>query len=235
LIASSVAKKRQTCPGRIINFVPVLDGEAAMSEKAIVHVIDDDESVRSALVLLLQTVDLEARCYESVQHFLDAAAYDGGSGCIVLDVRLPGISGLDFQRQLATLGIRLPVVLMTGYGDVAMSVRAMKAGAADFLPKPFRDQDMIDAVLSAIEHDRHRRVAEGKVARIRGHFGTLSPREQQVMMLVTAGKNNKQVAGDLGVSEITVKVHRGNAMRKMCARTLADLVHMADTAGLRVT
>jgi FixJ family two-component response regulator len=205
-----------------------------MSEKAIVHVIDDDESVRCALQLLLQTVDLEARSYESVQHFLDAAAYDG-PGCIVLDVRLPGISGLDFQARLATLGVRLPVVLMTGYGDVAMSVRAMKAGAMDFLPKPFRDQDMVDAVSSAIEHDRQRRVAEGEVARIRGHFGTLSPREQQVMMLVTAGKNNKQVAGDLGLSEITVKVHRGNAMRKMCAHTLADLVHMADAANLRVT
>jgi FixJ family two-component response regulator len=124
---------------------------------------------------------------------------------------------------------------MTGHGDVAMSVRAMKAGAVDFLPKPFRAQDMIDAVLSAIDHDRHRRVAEREVARIRGHFGTLSPREQQVMMLVTAGKNNKQVAGDLGLSEITVKGHRGNAMRKMCARTLADLVHMADAASLRVT
>jgi FixJ family two-component response regulator len=205
-----------------------------MSEEAIVHIIDDDESVRSALQLLLQTVDLEVRSYESVQHFLDVAAYDG-PGCIVLDVRLPGISGLDFQARLATLGVRLPVVLMTGYGDVAMSVRAMKAGAMDFLPKPFRDQDMVDAVSSAIEHDRQRRVAEGEVARIRGHFGTLSPREQQVMMLVTAGKKNKQVAGDLGLSEITVKVHRGNAMRKMCARTLADLVHMADAANLRVT
>ncbi|HEY2185928.1 MAG TPA: response regulator transcription factor [Xanthobacteraceae bacterium] len=203
-----------------------------MNEKAIVHVIDDDESVRSALQLLLQTVDLEARSYESVQQFLDTAAYDG-PGCIVLDVRLPGISGLDFQKQLTALGIRLPVVLMTGHGDVAMSVRAMKAGAVDFLPKPFRDQDMIDAVSSAIEHDRQRRVADEEVTRIRGHFGRLSPREQQVMMLVTAGKNNKQVAGDLSLSEITVKIHRGHAMRKMCARTLVDLVHMADAANLR--
>jgi len=205
-----------------------------MSEEAIVHIIDDDESVRSALQLLLQTVGLEARSYGSVRHFLDTHAYDG-PGCIVLDVRLPGISGLAFQLQLATLGIHLPVVLMTGHGDVPMSVRAMKAGAVDFLPKPFRDQDMIDAILSALEHDRQRRAADGDITRIRGHFDTLSPREQQVMMLVTAGKKSKQVAGDLGLSEITVKVHRSNAMRKMGARTLADLVHMADAVNLRAS
>jgi FixJ family two-component response regulator len=205
-----------------------------MSEKAIVHVIDDDESVRSALHCLLRTVELETRSYGSVRHFLDAGAYDG-PGCIILDVRLPGISGLDFLSQLARLGIHCPVVLMTGHGDVPMSVRAMKAGAVDFLPKPFRDQDMIEAVLSAIERDRRRCAGDGNVARIRSHFGTLSAREQQVMMLVTAGKKNKQVAADLGLSEITVKSHRGNAMRKMGARTLPDLVHMADVVNLRVT
>jgi FixJ family two-component response regulator len=201
-------------------------GDAATNEKVVVHVIDDDESLRDALNGLLWSVGLETRTYGSVRQFLDARAQDG-PGCIVLDVRLPGISGLDFQSQLAGLGIHLPVVLMTGHGDVLMSVRAMKAGAVDFLPKPFRDQDMIDAVSIAIERNRQRRAADGNVARIRDCFATLSSREQQIMMGVTAGKMNKQVAGDLGVSEITVKVHRGVAMRKMCARTLPDLVRMA--------
>jgi FixJ family two-component response regulator len=205
-----------------------------MSVKAIVHVIDDDESVRSALCCLLRTVDVEARGYGSVRQFLDARAHNE-PGCIVLDVRLPDISGLDFQSQLTKLGIHLPVVLMTGHGDIAMCVRAMKAGAVDFLPKPFRDQDMIDAILTAIKHDRQRRVADENVARVRGHYSTLSPRERQVMMLVTAGKNSKQVAGDLGLSDITVKVHRSNAMRKMGARTFVDLVRMADAVNPCVT
>jgi FixJ family two-component response regulator len=198
-----------------------------MSEKAIVHVIDDDESVRIALDSLLRSVDLETRTYASVRQFLEARPQHG-LGCIVLDVRLPGMSGLDFQSQLAELGIRLPVILMTGHGDVPMSVRAMKAGAVDFLLKPFRDQDMIDAVFAAIKRDRQLRAADGDVARIREHFATLSPREQQVMMLVAAGRMNKQVASDLNLSEVTVKIHRGSAMRKMGARTLADLVRMAD-------
>jgi FixJ family two-component response regulator len=149
-------------------------------------------------------------------------------GCLVLDVRLPGISGLDFQSQLADLGIHLPVILVTGHGDIQMSVRAMKAGAVDFLPKPFRDQDLLDAVTAAIERDRRRRAAGAGADLIHARFLTLSPREQQVMMLVTGGKMNKQVAGELGISEITVKIHRGAAMRKMGARTLADLVRMAD-------
>jgi FixJ family two-component response regulator len=203
-----------------------------MSESAIVHIIDDDESLCDALGRLLRSVGIEARTYGTVQQFLDARV-QGEPGCIVLDVRLPGISGLDFQSQLAELGIHLPVVLMTGHGDVPMSVRAMKAGAVDFLPKPFRDQDMIDAVSTAIERDRQQRAAEGDSARIREQFATLSPREQQVMALVTAGKMNKQIAGDLELSEITVKIHRGNAMRKMGARTLADLVRMADVLKLR--
>jgi FixJ family two-component response regulator len=203
-----------------------------MTEKAFVHVIDDDESVRDSLASLLQTVGLEPRTYESVRQFLDARAQDR-PGCIVLDVRLPGISGLDFQDHLAGFDIHLPVVLMTGYGDVPMSVRAMKAGAVDFLPKPFRDQDMIGAVSAALERDRQRRAADAEIVRIRQHFETLSPREQQVMMLVTAGKMNKQVAGDLELSEITVKIHRGSAMRKMGARTFADLVRMADAVKLR--
>ncbi len=202
-----------------------------MDETAIVHVIDDDESLRGAVNRLLRSVGLEVRTYESVRQFLDARAQDS-PGCLVLDVRLPGISGLEFQVQLAELGIHLPVVLMTGHADVPMSVRAMKAGAVDFLPKPFRDQDMIDAVSSAIERDRQRRAADGDIAQTHDHFATLSSREQQVMRLVTAGKMNKQVAGDLGLSEITVKIHRGSAMRKMGARTLPDLVRMADALKL---
>jgi FixJ family two-component response regulator len=202
-----------------------------MDETAIVHVIDDDESLRGAVNRLLRSVGLEVRTYESVRQFLDARGQDS-PGCIVLDVRLPGIGGLEFQVQLAELGIHLPVVLMTGHADVPMSVRAMKAGAVDFLPKPFRDQDMIDAVSRAIERDRQRRAADGDIAQTRDHFATLSSREQQVMRLVTAGKMNKQVAGDLGLSEITVKIHRGSAMRKMGARTLPDLVRMADALKL---
>jgi FixJ family two-component response regulator len=197
------------------------------NDKAIVHVIDDDESLRHALDLMPATVDLQVRTYESASRFLDSHAWDS-FGCIVLDVRLPGVSGLDFQSQLADLGIPLPVIMMTAHGDVPMSVRAMKAGAVDFLAKPFRAQDMIDAVLAAIGRDRQRRQADGTARALRDRFATLSGREKQVVMLVTAGMMNKQAAGDLGISEITVKVHRAAAMRKMCATSLADLVRMAD-------
>ena len=202
----------------------------AASEQPTVHVIDDDVSLRDALELMLPSIGLAVRTYASVQEFLDAGAHDG-PGCIVLDVRLPGISGLDFQSRREGLGVHLPIVLMTGHSDVPMSVRAMKAGAVDFLPKPFRDQDMIDAVTAAIERDRQRRAAEGAAADIRHRFATLSPREQQVMTLVTAGKMNKQVAYDLGLSQITVKTYRGAVMQTMAARTFADLVRMADALG----
>jgi FixJ family two-component response regulator len=196
-------------------------------DSAVVHIIDDDESLRRALDRTFRSIGLETRTYETAREFVDSNRPDL-PGCIVLDVRLPGVNGLDLQAQLADLGIRLPVVLITGYGDIPMTVRAMKAGAVDFLPKPFRDQDMLDAVAAAIDRDRRRRAAEDGSADIKARFATLSPREQQVMMLVTAGKLNKQVAGDLGLSEVTVKIHRGAAMRKMGARTLADLVRMAD-------
>jgi FixJ family two-component response regulator len=198
-----------------------------LSEMAVVHIVDDDASLRRALDRMFRSVGLETLTYATAREFIDAQRPDL-PGCIVLDVRLPGINGLDLQTQLADLGIRLPVVLITGHGDIPMSVRAMKAGAVDFLPKPFRDQDMLDAVTAAIDRDRKRRATEDDVAEIKARFATLSPREQQVMMLVTAGKMNKQVAGDLGLSEVTVKIHRGAAMRKMSARTLADLVRMAD-------
>jgi FixJ family two-component response regulator len=203
-----------------------------MSGTPVVHIIDDDASLCGALESLFRSVEINAHTYSSAREFI-AAPRPNEPGCIVLDVRLPGMSGIDFQNQLAELGIRLPVVLMTGYGDIPMSVRAMKAGAIDFLSKPFRDQDMLDAVAAAIDRDRVRRAADMKEAGLRDRFATLSPREQQVMALVTAGKLNKQVAGDLGLSEITVKIHRGAAMRKMGARTLADLVRMAESLKLK--
>lgn len=193
---------------------------------ALVHIIDDDESVRQALDSLFRSVDMQTRLYRSPQEFLDAPRQECPS-CLVLDVRLQGISGLDFQERLAQQHIHVPVVLITGHGDIPMSVRGMKAGAVDFLTKPFRDQDMLDAVGTAIERDRARRDEEREANAIRKRFATLSPRERQVMALVTAGKMNKQVAGLLNLSEITVKIHRGQAMRKMEARTLADLVRMA--------
>jgi len=197
------------------------------SERAVVHIVDDDASMRGALEALFESVGLDTRIYAAAGEFL-AARVDDKPGCIVIDVRLPDMNGLDFHSQLIHLGVRLPVIVITGYGDIPMSVRAMKRGAVDFLPKPFRDQDMLDAAMTAIERDRRRRTVDGDVSRMRQHFGTLTPREQQVMLLVTAGKMNKQIAGDLGISEITMKVHRGAAMRKMGARTLADLVRMAE-------
>src|SRR5450432_1487119 len=201
-------------------------------DRATVHIIDDHASPREALGALLPSVGLEVRTYVSVQEFLDAGAHDN-LGCILLDVRLPGISGLDFQLRRDGFGVHLPIVLMTGHGDVPMSVRAMKAGAVDFLPKPFRDQDMIDAVTAAIRRDRERRAADSAAADIRDRHASLSPREKQVMALVTTGKMNKEVAFDLGLSEITVKTYRGAVTQKMAARTFADLVRMADALALR--
>jgi FixJ family two-component response regulator len=197
------------------------------SDRAIVHVVDDDESMRGALEGLFESVGLDTQGYAAARDFLSIELADR-PGCIVIDIRLPDMNGLDFQAQLTDIGVRLPVVMMTGYGDIPMSVRAMKRGAVDFLSKPFHDQDMLDAVMAAIQRDRARRTAEDDISRVQQRFAMLSPRELQVMQLVTAGKMNKQVAGDLGISEITVKIHRGAAMRKMGARTLADLVRMAE-------
>jgi FixJ family two-component response regulator len=197
------------------------------NEKAIVHIVDDDASLRGALEELFDSVGLGSQTYGAAHDFLGADLADR-PGCIVIDIRLPDMNGLEFQAHLVDIGVRLPVVIMTGHGDIAMSVRAMKRGAVDFLPKPFQDQDMLDAVIAAIDRDRQRRAADLEVSRVRQRFESLSAREQQVMLLVTAGKMNKQVAADLGISEITVKIHRGAAMRKMNARTLADLVRMAE-------
>ena len=198
-----------------------------LDERAIVHVVDDDASIRGALEGLFDSMGLRAQSYATARDFLTRGVEDR-PGCIVIDIRLPDMNGLDFQAQLTEMGVRLPVVMMTGYGDIPMSVRAMKRGAVDFLSKPFHDQDMLDAVMAAIERDRERRLVEDDVSQMQHRFGTLTQRELQVMQLVTAGKMNKQVAGELGISEITVKIHRGAAMRKMGARTLADLVRMAD-------
>ncbi len=198
-----------------------------MAEEVLVHVVDDDLSFREAVGELLRTVGLKTRTYASAHDFLSARKPDL-PGCILLDVRLPdGQSGLDLQERFVNLGIMLPVVLITGHGDIAMSVRAMKAGAVDFLPKPVRAQDMIDAVAAAIQRDRQRRDVELKLARTRERFESLSAREKQVMVLVASGEMNKQVAGRLGISEATAKIHRSTMMRKMDTRSLADLVRMA--------
>jgi FixJ family two-component response regulator len=197
------------------------------SDRAIVHIVDDDASMRGALEGLFDSVGLGTQSYAAARDFLSASLGDK-PGCILIDIRLPDMNGLEFQAQLIQIGVRLPVIMMTGYGDIPMSVRAMKRGAVDFLSKPFRDQDMLDAVTTAVERDRQRRMADGGASQLQQRFETLSAREQQVMLLVTAGKMNKQVAGDLGISVVTAKIHRGAAMRKMGARTLTDLVRMAD-------
>jgi FixJ family two-component response regulator len=198
----------------------------------IVLVIDDDESLREALSSLFRSVGLQVKTFASAGEFLQFKLPDAAT-CLVLDVRLPGVSGLDFQSDLAKAHIDIPIVFMTGHGDIPMTVRAMKAGAVEFLPKPFRDQDMLDAVQVGLERDRNRRKSAGDTAKLKASFDTLTGREQEIMGWVTAGLMNKQIAGELGVSEITVKVHRGNVMRKMGAKSLAELVRMADALGVR--
>lgn len=197
----------------------------------IVIIVDDDASVRASLDSLLRSVGFVTRQHASPAELLGTPVPDI-PGCIILDVRLPGISGLDLQGELARNGVAMPIVFMTGYGDVPMSVRAMKAGAVDFLPKPFRDQDMLDAVAAAVGRDRQRRKAAEVSNDLRERYETLSPREREVMVHVVAGLMNKQVAGRIGLSEITVKIHRGNAMRKMQAKSLAELVRQAEALGL---
>ena len=200
--------------------------------QSIVFVIDDDASVRQALQSLLRSVGLEARVFGSTAEFLSAELPDIAS-CLVLDVRLPGISGLDFQSELAKAKIKVPIIFITGHGDIPMSVRAMKAGAVEFLTKPFRDQELLDAIQVALSLDHNRRETEKSTSLLRTRYETLTSREREVMPLVAAGLMNKQIAAQLNVSEITVKVHRGHVMGKMGARSLAELVMMAAVLGLR--
>jgi FixJ family two-component response regulator len=195
--------------------------------KPVVFVIDDSPSVRDALDSLIRSVHLNVQAFGSIEEFLQFKRPDA-PGCIVLDVRLPGLSGLDFQREMAKSDIDLPIIFITGHGDVPMSVRAIKAGAIEFLTKPFRDQDLLDAIYLGIERDRSRRQASAVVAVLRGHFASLTARERQVMLKVASGRPNKQIAAELKLSEVTVKVHRRHVMRKMKAKSLADLVRMAD-------
>ena len=198
-----------------------------MNTTPIVHVIDDDRGLRLSLDSLLRSVGLKTVLHETVPNF-SVFTESVGPCCALVDVRLPGFSGLDFQDQLLKSEKSIPLIFMTGFGDIPMTVRAMRAGAIDFLPKPFRDQDMLDAVSRALEVDRQRRSKDSEVSSLRARYEDLSSREKEVMALVTTGLMNKQIAGRLSLSEVTVKIHRGSAMRKMDARTLADLIKMAE-------
>lgn len=199
-------------------------------EQSVIFVIDDDPSMRDALEDLLRSIDLDVRVFKSTQEFLASGRPDV-PGCLVLDVRIPGQGGLNLQQALAASGIDLPIVFITGHGDIPMAVQAIKAGAIDFLTKPFRDQELLDAIQAGVEQDRARRRDAGLMAELRKRLDTLTPRERQIMPLVASGQPNKQIAAELEISEATVKFHRGQVMRKMQAKSLPELVRMADRLG----
>ena len=200
-------------------------------KEPVVYVVDDDESMRFAVGTLLRSVGLHVETFESSADFLAFPKYDAAS-CLILDVRLRGESGLSFQEQIAKSGVRMPIVFMTGHGDIPMTVKAMKAGAVDFLPKPFRDQDMLDAVTNALARDDQRLAVEQSIAAIRVAYDSLTPREREVMGFVVAGLMNKQIASEMNLSEITVKIHRGHVMKKMAVRSVADLVRKSESLGV---
>jgi FixJ family two-component response regulator len=202
------------------------------NEEPTVYIVDDDASLRDAISRLLRSVGLRVQLFGSAPELLQGNVAQTVS-CLVLDVRLPGVGGLEFQTELAKANIHMPIIFMTGHGDIPMSVRAMKAGAIDFLTKPFRDQDMLDAVTKALESDRKRRESEAAISDLKARFELLTPREREVMGLVTAGLMNKQIAAETELAEITVKIHRGHVMKKMAARSLADLVRMAESLQIR--
>jgi FixJ family two-component response regulator len=223
-----------TLPGRLASQHEGVNhkGEPGMDTAApLVFVVDDDSSVRNALSRLLRSVALQVELFGSASEFLDRL-HQVRPNCLVLDIRLPGLSGLDLQGQLVAANVRTPIIFMTGHGDIPMSVRAMKAGALDFLAKPFRDQDMLDAVATAIQRDNEARQADDDAARLGAVYKLLSGREREVMALVTSGLMNKQVAARLGISEITAKIHRRNLMQKVKVKSLAELVRMAESLGI---
>jgi FixJ family two-component response regulator len=211
---------------------PIVERQLRMSSSVFVHIVDDDKAVRESLGDLLRSMNYQITLHGSASEFLHVELPEAPA-CLVLDVRLPGASGLELQEYLTRVNIQLPVILMTGFGDIPMSVKAMKAGAVDFLTKPIRDQDLLDAVAVAIEMDQRRRQEVGQIAELRDRYELLTPRERQVVALIASGLMNKQAANELSISEFTVKMHRSSAMRKLGARSVATLVRMAEVLGIQ--